>query len=52
MVNVFPEIFLLGFLIVYVAFLVGLVWWVWHSRIRSRRRPTLLHRLNPRRPLK
>jgi hypothetical protein len=37
MVNIFPEIFVLGFLIVYLALLVGLVWWAWRSRIRSGR---------------
>jgi hypothetical protein len=33
--NIFPEIFVLGFLIVYLALLAGLVWWAWRSRIRS-----------------
>jgi hypothetical protein len=37
MVNVFPEIFVLGFLIVYLTLLAGLVWWAWRSRIRSGR---------------
>jgi len=52
MVNVFPKIFVLGFLIVYLALLVGLVRWAWRSRIRSGKRPTFFHRLNPRRLLK
>jgi len=34
MANVFPQIFVLGFLIVYVALLIGLVWRAWHSRTR------------------
>jgi len=37
MVDIFPQIFVLGFLIVYVALLAALVWWGWHSRIRSGR---------------
>jgi hypothetical protein len=35
MVDIFPQIFVLGFLIVYVALLAALVWSGWHSRIRS-----------------
>jgi hypothetical protein len=34
MANVFLQIFVFGFLIVYVALLVCLVWWAWHSRTR------------------
>jgi len=51
MVSVFPQIFVLGFMIVYVALLLGLIWWSWQSRARSQRRPTLLSRLNLRRLL-
>ena len=34
MVNAFSQIFVFGFLIVYVALLVGVAWLAWHSRIR------------------
>jgi hypothetical protein len=33
MVDILPQVFVFGFLIVYVALLVGLVWWAWHSQI-------------------
>jgi hypothetical protein len=38
MINVLAEIFVLGFLIGYVALLIGLAWWAWHSQERSGRR--------------
>ena len=38
MINVFPQIFVLGILIGYLALLVGFVWWAWRPRIRSGRR--------------
>lgn len=37
MAQIFPQIFVLGVLLAYVALLVGLVWWAWRSRERSRR---------------
>jgi hypothetical protein len=49
MVSVFPQIFVLGFMMVYVALLLGLIWWSWQSRARSQRRPTLVSRLKLRR---
>jgi hypothetical protein len=42
MLNVLAEIFVLGFLIAYLALLIGLAWWVWHSRVSSGRKVSKL----------
>jgi len=38
MPHIFPQIFILGVLLAYVALLVGLVGWAWRSRERPRKR--------------
>ncbi len=38
MPHIFPQIFILGVLLAYVALLAGLAWWAWRSRERPRRR--------------
>ena len=46
MAQIFPQIFILGVLLTYLALLAGLVWWAWRSRERPRRRlPRLVNLL-------